>query len=121
MLGIEFATGALTLYELGTTQPIHGGMPKEVLISIGWTYYGERTVSHTRLYEAFGADRKIDKVVRIPDRVMAKVGWYVILEDGNQYRIDAVSPVIVATNIRATELTLIRVEDRYDIDTNDPE
>lgn len=117
MLGLEFATGALNLYELGTSQTLQGGMPKEVLTYEGWTYYGERTVSYTRLYEARGADCRIDKVVRIPDRVPVKVGMYVILEDGEQYRIDALSPVIVASNVRATELTLIRVEDRYDIAT----
>ena len=115
MLGLEFATGALNLYELGTTQTIQGGMPKEQLVYGGWTYYGERTVSYSRLYEARGADCKVDKVVRIPDRVPVQVGMYVILEDGEQYRIDAVSPVIVASNVRATELTLVKVEDRYDI------
>lgn len=117
MLGLEFATGALNLYELGTSQTLQGGMPKEVLTYLGWTYYGERTVSYSRLYEARGADCKVDKVVRIPDRVTVNVGWYVILEDGEQYRIDALSPVIVASSVRATELTLIKVEDRYDIAT----
>lgn len=117
MLGLEFATGALNLYVLGTTQTIQGGMPKEVLTYEGWTYYGERMVSYSRLYEARGADCRVDKVVRIPDRVPVQVGWYVILEDGEQYRIDALSPVIVASSVRATELTLIKVEDRYDIAT----
>ena len=115
MNALEFATGALNLYELGTYQAYTGGMPHEVLTYLGWTYYGERTVSHTRLYEALGADCKIDKIVRIPDRVTVQVGWYVILEDGEQYRINALSPVIVASNVRATELTLVKVEDRYDI------
>ena len=115
MLGLEFATGALNLYELGTYQTSQGGMPHEALRYLGWTYYGERTVGHTRLYEARGADCRIDKLVRIPDRVTVRIGWYVILEDGEQYRIDAFSPVIVASNVRATELTLVRVEDRYDI------
>jgi len=121
MLGLEFASGALGIYELGTTQLTTGGMPKESLTELGWTYYGDRTISHSRLYEARGADCKIDKLVRIPDRVTVQVGWYVIPEDGEQYRIDAVSPVIVASNVRALELTLVRVEDRYDITTNDLE
>ena len=117
MLGLEFATGALNLYELGTTQQYAGGLPTEVLRYMGWTYYGDRTVGHTRLYEARGADCRIDKLVRIPDRVTVQVGWYVILEDGEQYRIDALSPVIVASNVRATELTLVKVEERYDVGT----
>ena len=118
MMGLEFATGALNLYELGVTQAYTGGMPKEVLTYLGWTYYGERTVSYSRLYEARGADCKVDKVIRIPDRVTVKTGNYVVLEDGEQYRIDAFSPVIVASNVRATELTLVKVEDRYDIATD---
>lgn len=118
MLALEFSTGKLNLYNLRTTQKHSGGMPKEILSFTAWTYYGEKTVSYTRLYEARGADSPCDKVIRIPEDVAAKVDQYVILEDGEQYRVDAVSPVIVASNVRAKELTLARLEDRYDVSAN---
>lgn len=117
MMANEFSTGRLNLYTLGYTQAHKGGMPTESLVFSTWTYYGERTISHSRLYEARGVDAPCDKVVRIPADVYAQVGQYVILEDGEQYRIDAVSKVIVASNVRANELTLARLEDRYDVDT----
>lgn len=117
MTALEFATGKLNLYDLEYSQAYTGGMPKETLKYVSWTYYGERTVSYSRLYEARGADAPCDKVVRIPADVATAVGRYVILEDGEQYRIDAVSTIIVASNVRAKELTLARLEDRYDVST----
>ena len=117
MIGLEFATGKLNLYQITTTQHTEGGKPVELLELLSWTYYGEKTVSYTRLYEARGADSRCDKVIRIPADVDAKTNQYVILEDGEQYRIDNVAKVIVATNVRAKELTLIRLEARYDIAT----
>lgn len=117
MLATEFATGKLTLYTLGTRKEYKGGMPTEKLTEKGWTWYGLQTASYSRIYEAMGADTQIDLVIRIPADFAAKRGEYVILEDGEQYRIDIVRPIVVGSYVRATELTLIRLEDRYDIDT----
>ena len=115
MIGLEFATGKIKLYSLQITKDHTGGKPTEKLLYLGWSYYGEKTVSYTRLYEARGADSRCDKVVRVPSDFAAETGFYVILEDGEQYRIDNVSTVIVATNVRALELTLIRIDARYDL------
>lgn len=118
MLALEFASGKLNLYNLVTTQLTTGGMPKQTLSYVGWTYYGDKTISFSRRYEARGADAPCDRVVRVPIDVNVEVGMYVILEDSQQYRIDALSPIIVATNYRATELTLARVEALYDVASN---
>ena len=118
MLGLEFATGKLTLYDLGTSQTISGGMPKQVLVSKDWTWYGVQTASYSRIYEALGADTKVDMVVRVPADFGALRGEYVVLEDGFQYRIDIVRPIVVGSYVRAKELTLIKLEEFYDIATN---
>ena len=117
MIGLEFASGKLNIYNLTTALVHTGGMPTETLSYVSWCYYGDRTISYTRLYEARGADAPCDRVIRVPYDVEVSVGQYVIPEDGEQYRIDTVAPVIVATNYRAKELTLARLEDRYDVST----
>ena len=117
MLANEFSTGRLNLYSLATRQTYAGGMPKEVLSFEDWTYYGVQTASYTRIYEAEGADTRCDMVIRVPADFGAKRGQYVILEDDEQYRIDIARPIVVGSYIRALELTLIRLEDRYDIAT----
>jgi len=109
-----FDTGKLTIYAL-TASAEDGGMPKEVLTKKLTCFYGERTVGYTRMYQARGADSQIDKLVRIPFDIDAVPNDYVVLEDGNQYRIDATSEVIVESSKRAKELTLVRLEELYDI------
>ena len=119
MLGLEFASGRLNIYDLTDDrteeEKAAGGKPRQRLLFRSWTYYGDRTASYTRVYEARGADARFDRVVRIPAGVNIMAGDYVILEDGNQYRVDICSAVMVATNFRAIELTLVKLENRYDL------
>ena len=104
-----FDTGILTIHAL-TVVSNDGEKPEEVLTSNGASYYGERTVSASRLYEALGADVHIDKLVRVPFDTNVQVNQYVNLEDGKYYRVVVVSPVIVRRDMRALELTLERAE-----------
>ena len=109
-----FDTGLLTLCTKQATST-GGAMPTEALIPYGRAYYGERTVSFTRLYEARGADCRIDKLVRVPFDTKIQPDSYVLLEDGMQYRVDVVAPVIVRRDVRAVELTLIRLDELLDV------
>lgn len=110
--------GILTFYELSNiSQP--GRMPVEQLASVGTAFYGRRIVGVTRLYAALGANRNFDTLVRCyntPTVPLASDGihtaQFVILEDGLQYRIDAVQE---QTDIDAVDLTLVRLEQFYDI------
>lgn len=109
-----FDTGLLTLC-LKTTASTGGAMPTEVLTPYGRAYYGERTVSYTRMYEARGADCQIDKLVRVPFDTNIRPDSYVVLEDGLEYRVDAVAPVIIRRDVRAVELTLIHLDELLDV------
>ena len=74
----------------------------------------------TRRYAALGANRNYDYVVRahnclgLPDGVK-----YAVLEDGDQYRIDNAELIFDSD---ATDLTLVRLEDFYDVadETSEP-
>lgn len=109
-----FDTGLLSIYELQEFRS-YGSKPTQKLVLKSQEYYGERTVTATRLYQARGADSSIDMIVRVPFDTEAETNWYVIPENGNQYRIDAVSKVIVGSNERALELTLVRLGGNYDV------
>lgn len=103
--------GLLTIYALeNTAEP--GMMPCEKLVSVGTAYYSERTVGVTRMYAARGANSRIDALVRCWNTEIPRNGKFVILEDGEQYRIDGAQKIV---NIGAVDLTLIRLEDLYDV------
>lgn len=102
--------GKLTVYQLQNTA-VAGRMPKEQLVRICDAYYDERTVGVTRAYAALGAKQQIDKLV-VAYNVSLPVGAeYVILEDGNQYRISLKQ--LERDNVL---LTLERLEECYDVD-----
>lgn len=120
MLGLEFSSGKLEIYELvdvrTAAEAAAGSKPKQKLAYVGWTYFGDRTASLSRIYEALGADERFDRLVRIPVDVNISVGQYVVI-GAEQYRVNIVNAVVVKSNYRAQELTLVRLEDRYDLDT----
>ena len=106
-----FDTGLLTLC-LKHTVTGGGAMPVEKLAPYGRSFYGERTVSYSRMYEARGAE----SLVRVPFDTQIRPNSYVVLEGGDQFRVDAVAPVIVRRDVRAVELTLIRLDELLDLE-----
>ena len=100
------------------TETSSGGlMPVEQLTpTVTNVFYGDRTVSYNRLYEARGADSQIDRLIRVPEGVAVAPDDYVLI-GSDKYRVDAVSDVIVKVSTRARELSLIKLEDLYDVAT----
>ena len=103
--------GILTLYNL-TNTATSGQMPKEQLVSVGTAYYAEKTVGYNRIYAARGANEEIDMVVRCYNTDIPHSAKYVILEDGVQYQITVKQKIV---DEDATDLTLVRVEEYYDV------
>lgn len=105
--------GILKLYTL-TDVSAPGFMPSEKLVYNCEYFYSKVTTGVTRRYAALGANRDYTMVVRLwhafpslPDTVR-----YAIDENGIQYRIDVADPVY---DVDAIELTLVRLEDYYDV------
>lgn len=126
--------GVLAFYALqNVAEP--GMMPKEKLVpvvqsnafaglaivskaivgegSTGTAFYYERTVGVTRAYSAMAANQRIDKLVRCYNADVPYNAEYVILEDGQQYRISLKQ--LVGDNV---DLTLERLEEFYDVLTD---
>ena len=111
-----FDTGLLRICELQMVAE-NGGMPQETLVQKGRAFYGERMVTASRLYEARGVDVQIDKVVRVPFDTKANPDDYVILENGEQFRIDSVDAILIRRDLRAIELTLVKLGENYVVAT----
>ena len=107
--------GLLTFYELENTAE-EGLKPQEKLVKIGEAYYAQKTIGYNRRYAAKGANCEIDKLVRAYNTDIPEEGMYVILEDGKKYQIDSMTEI---TDEDATDLTLVRVEDYYEVDAAD--
>lgn len=109
-------SGVLAICDLvNTAEP--GLQPVEKLKKITEAYYSERTIGYSRMYQAMGADQKIERLVRCWDTDIDDIedGKYAMLDDGRQYEITAKQPIIEQG---AVDLTLARVEDYYDAVTD---
>ena len=119
-----FDTGTLRICEYGITSE-GGGMPVEGLSVKSTVFYGMRSSSYTRIYQARGADSTVDLVVRVPEEADIKVGDYCIIGNdideakNTQYRVDIVDAVVVRSSLRAQEATLVRSEELYDVIVNE--
>lgn len=105
--------GILTLYNL-TSTTTSGDMPVEKLEALCTAYYAEKTVGYNRIYAAKGADEQIDMVVRCYNTDVPYSAKYVVLEDGNQYQISVKQKIV---DEDATDLTLVRLEEYFDVDS----
>lgn len=107
-------SGTLTVCTLGNMAEA-GMMPVWALVVRSRHWYGERTVGYGRYYAAMGANQRIDQLVRIHQDRGIQAGMYAVLGNGEQYRIENVAQGGEDTELRWTDLTLVRLEDRYDV------
>lgn len=112
---MEFNDGLLTLCAL-ENQASPGDMPREKLKKKSVHFYAERTAGFARQYAAKGANEQIDMMARIWKEPAARIGMYVILEDGRQYRIDNVQQARGEDGLAVTDLTLRALEEFYDVE-----
>jgi hypothetical protein len=105
--------GILTLYALQNVGA-PGSMTEEMLVETGTAFYAYRTAGVTRRYQAKGASAEFDFVVRCFNTAELPEGTrYCVLDDGvTQYQIDIAEPL---ADENAVDLTLIRVEDLYEV------
>ena len=102
--------GKLSICSLqNVAQP--GFMPREALVEEASAFFSYREIGVTRAYAALGANQRIDLLVRAWVTSL-KPGWkYVVIGD-DQFRIDLAQPTG-----DAVDLTLVRLEDFYDVAT----
>lgn len=87
--------------------------------------YEDRIVGYSRQYAAHGVGERVDKLIRIWDAPMVRIGMYAVLTDydgqenesGDQYRIDNVQALTDTDGLKVTDLTLYRLDKLYEIAT----
>ena len=88
-----------------------GHAPDEKLVEIESAYYEQRRAGITRIYQAMGADRRFDLIVRCFNTSVPREGLYVVIDE-EQFRIDICQKIIGQD---AVDLTLIKLERYYDV------
>lgn len=125
-------SGVLYVCDLTNTAE-NGDMPKEILTRKNKYWFEIRPISFSRAYQAKGVNEQVDLVARITYDTSIHIGQYVMLGNGEQYRIDNINhsqeefyrtkqidskyyrqPAIVG--LKYTDLTLSRIEDYYAVD-----
>ena len=96
----------------------NGLMPKEKLVVKCEPFFAYRTASTIRRYVVDGADQQFDFVIRVFGVVIPPIGVkYVVMPDGSQYRANF-NPIF---DDDACDCMLTRLEDYYDVITNQTE
>lgn len=103
--------GIMRLYTLENIAT-PGFMPSEKLVYNSESYCSKVTTGITRRYAALGANRDYSAVVKCWNCTITDDVKYAMDEDGVQYRIDFAQPI---HDEDAVELTLVRLEDYYDV------
>lgn len=130
-----FDSGTLFVCNL-TDERVNGDAPKQVLSKLNKFWFERRTIGIKRQYLAKGVNEQIDLLVRIKGTQNISIGQYVVLGNGDQYRIDNVSTgheeneytrmvnqkyykTARIVGLDYTELTLSKLENYYDVATDE--
>ncbi|MFA6663750.1 MAG: hypothetical protein WCS21_05505 [Lachnospiraceae bacterium] len=117
-----FDSGKAQICEL-VVNPDLGLMPSPKIKTLCTQFFGERQISYSRQYQAKGADEQVDMLIRIwKESTRPKIGMIAILSDydgqenksGDQFRVDNVQPTIDDDGLGVYDLTLSRLEKRYE-------
>lgn len=104
--------GILTFYNLKSVA-LPGRKPIEQLVNLDVTaFYENKQIGVQRLNLAKGGDFSLDKLVRCYNTILPGECKYVILEDGEQYRIGAANAVV---DEDGWELSLERLGNYYEV------
>lgn len=95
----------------------NGDLCREKLKKLSRHYYGERTVGYGRQYAAKGINEQVDMLAEIWEDRTIRIGMVAVADDDEQYRIDFVQHKLDEDGLRVTWLTLRRLEERYEFDS----
>ena len=110
---MTFDDGIVTIYMLTEVkQP--GKKPKTELVKVEDYCFGYDTLGINRYYTALQANQQIESVINIPDwNTIDASKCIAALEDGRQYRIQMVQPMLDEDGLRITKLSLERLGEDY--------
>lgn len=109
--------GLLKFYNLQNTSA-NGLKPTDQLVYLDVeAFYANRTYGIQRIYLAKEAGYQLDKLIRCYNTQIPEAAKYVVLEDGRQYRIEAMNVIV---DEDAVELSLARLGKNYEVADESP-
>ena len=95
----------------------NGLKPEMVLHPVAKYWFRTKTVGMNRQYLAKGVNEQVDFLVSIPCDFSIRIGQYAVFGNGDQFRITNVQHFDDDTELRRTELSLMRLEEYYAVST----
>ena len=95
----------------------NGFKPEQVLQPLSKYWFKIKTVGMNRQDLAKGVNEQVDFLVSIPSDYGVHIGQYAVFGNGEQFRITNVAHYDEETEIRRTDLTLMRLEEYYAVST----
>lgn len=106
------------LFVCGLVNEAENGLkPDQVLLPISKYWFKIKTAGMQRQYLAKGVNEQVDFLVAIPSDYGVHIGQYAVFGNGEQFRITNVQHFDDDTELRRTELSLMRLEDYYAVST----
>lgn len=112
----RFDDGTVLLCKL-SDKSIPGEMAREKIRVVARHFFQNRQISFRRQYEAKGVNQQIDMIIRIHYDPCVVIGMFAVLGNGDQFEIDHSTIVRDDLGHKYTEITLRRLEDFYDLET----
>ena len=110
---MTFDDGIVRIYELKNVAD-NGDKPKYKLSPKESFYFGFDVLGLTRYYTALSAKTELAHVINVPGWGSISPQDIAVMEDGAQYRIPFIQPVLDDNNLRITRLSLERILEDYD-------
>ena len=111
--GVTYDDGILKVYTVSNIAE-NGSKPKKGLTLKEEFYFSFDVLGINRYFTALEAKIQLEHIVNIP-------GWSVVspldicvLEDGTQYRIQMIQPLLDEDGLRMTKLSLERISENYE-------
>ena len=115
---MTFDDGILTIYRtVNTADP--GDKPKIALEEKERFHFGFDTLGIQRYYTAMQAQQMIEAVVNIPGWNDISATDICVLENGCQYKLGMIQPMLDENELRITKLSLERLGEMYAIKAED--
>ena len=112
---MTFDDGIVRIYTITNTAE-DGKKPVKGLTYVESFYFGYDTLGINRYYTALQANQQIESVINISGwNTIAARSSVAVMEDGSQFLIQMVQPMLDEDGLRITKLSLERINQNYAI------
>lgn len=110
---MTFDDGIVRIYQLNNIAP-NGEKPKYKLTLRSAFYFGFDVLGINRYYTALQAKVQLSHIINVPGWDVVSPTDIAVLEDGTQYRIPMIQPMLDDNALRITKLSLERISQAYE-------